>query len=140
MNKKQLVVFIVAGIILLVIGGVAGYAIKSFNKVQVQKNTAVSNLSSKVITSITAYGEITKIDGRELTLSNANQTLVVLMAQNAKIRILAVKEGSATPVQQETKFEELKVGQKVNVIMKVSATGVMQGSSAVILPAATAKK
>jgi preprotein translocase subunit YajC len=140
MDKKQLTILIIVGIILLLAGGAIGFAIKSFNKVQLQKNEAVSSLSSKVITSVTAYGEITKIDGETLTISNAGETLSVLMANTAKVRILAPKEGSTTPVQQDAKFEDLKVGQKVNVIMKVSATGEMQGSSVVILPTPAVKK
>lgn len=134
MDKKQTIILIIVGVVFFLVGVSAGVVIQSQNKIQVQKNTAITGLSSRVITSITAYGEIQKIEGKKITLSNLGQEMPVLMAESAKVYKFVAQKGETSLSQQPAEFGEIKVGDNVNIIMKLQKNGEMQGSSIVILP------
>ena len=136
-DKKQLVIVIIGGIILLLLGSVLGVVMTQ--KPQQVKVNAVNSLSSRVISSIIAYGEVKKVDGKTITLTNLGDEMKILIADNAQVYSFSIpattdKNKSASPVQQIVKIENIKIGDKVNVTMRLSSTGKMQGSSVVILP------
>lgn len=137
-NKKQSVILIVAGILIFLVGVGLGITLQNSNKAQARKVQAVNNLVSKVVSSIVAYGQVENIDGRNITLSNLGDNLVISIADNAQVYSfttpVAGKNGATAPVQQTVKFEDIKIGDNVNVAVKLSPSGQMQGSSVIILP------
>lgn len=135
MDKKQVLILVLSCLVLFLLGISLGITIQANNRGAVKKAEAVNNLSSKVITSITAYGKITKIDGKKITLSNLGEDLSILMQDKAKIYSFNVSEKSnVAPTQKEVGFGDVKVGDSVNVVMKLLSDGQMQGSSLIILP------
>jgi hypothetical protein len=136
-NKKQLVILIVAGILILLVGVCLGVFLQT-QKVQIQKSAAANGLASKVVTSIVGYGQVKKIDGRNITLSNLGDNLTIAIINNAQVYSFAIPAGSqngaAAPVQQEVSFGDIKVGDHVNIAVTLLPTGLLEGSSVIILP------
>ncbi len=135
-TKNQLVVFIASIVIVFVLGLMLGIAIKPQQSPAVQtKVEAATNLSSKVVSSITAYGKVSGIQGRDLTLSSLGDDLVVTAAPDARIYSF-----DSSSKQQITQFESIKAGDNVNVALKLLPNGKLQGTSIIILPVPTTSK
>jgi len=133
-NKKQLVILIIAGIILFLAGMVLGMIYQANNTVQITKNQAINTLSSKVVSSINAYGTVAKIEGRNITLSNLGENLLISVADSARVYSFTVSDKTSAPTQQAVSFGDIKIGDNVNVVLKLLPSGQTQGSSVVILP------
>ena len=132
-NKKQSVIWIIVCIVLFLLGLWFGSMRHNQNKTQTQKLQAATSLSSKVISSITAYGQVTSIQGDTITLNNLGDNLPIIITSNARIfSFTAPSKGS--PAQQTASFSNIKVGNNVNVVMNLSSDGQMQGTSVIILP------
>lgn len=140
-NKKQLAILIIVGVLVFLVGGGLGIISvqpKGFQKTKIE---ATNKLASRVISSIVAYGQIENIDGRNLTLSNFGDNLSILILDNAQVYSFTTPSvKNATPSQQTVKFENIKIGDKVNVAVKLLPNGQMQGSSVIILPLPTSNK
>jgi len=137
MENKKIVVHVIGIIVLLVVGFYAGTFFQSHSKTQLTKNQAVNTLSSKTVSSITAFGKVESINGKNITISNLGANLVISMTDNARIYSLIVPtevNSIATPVQQDISFSDVKVGNNINVILKLLSDGQMQGQSLVVLP------
>jgi len=134
MNKKQLVFLIVIGVLLFVLGGVLGVAYDTNKTPQQTKVKTVNSLSSKVVSSIVAYGQVVSIEGKNITLNNLGDNLVISIADNAKIYSLTIPSGAKAPVQSIGEFGDIKQGDSVNVNLKLLTDGQLEGSSVVILP------
>ena len=103
-KNKQLVILIIIGVFLFLLGGVIGIAYDSQTGPQQVKVKTVNSLTSKVVSSITAYGKITNINGKNLTLNNLGDNLVFLIADNAQIYSFTIpavanKNNTIVPVQ-----------------------------------------
>jgi hypothetical protein len=133
-KKSKLVILAVAGILLFLIGAALGFVLHTQNKIQVQKVEAINSLSSKVVSSMSASGKVKNISGRNITLTNLGDDLTITIADNAQIYSFTLKTKGAAQTQQTAKFGDIKVGDNINVAVKLSPTGQMQGASVVILP------
>jgi hypothetical protein len=143
--KKYLLVLILvaAGLLLFVLGGSAGI-IYTQKGPQETKTVTVNSLSSGVISSIVAYGQITNISGRNITLNNSGSNLVIPIATDAQIYAFATPTGktaaTTAPVQQVVTFGDIKIWDKANVAVRLLPTGQLEGSSVIILPSAAQTK
>ena len=141
-STKNLVFVAVAWIIIFVIGLGAGFVLRSQTKTEIIKEQTINNLASKVISSVAVYGQITKVQGRDVTLNNLGDNLTITLADNAQIyafKIAPAVKGSKTvsaPTQQKASLADLKIGDKINAVIKILDDGQLQGSSLVILPIA----
>lgn len=134
MDNKKLAILIIAGIVLVLLGGVAGVIFQA--KFLSPQSKSMNALSSKVISSIVAYGQVKNINGKNVTLSNLGDNLLISIADNAQVYSFTTPPGSAkntAPVQQTGKFDDLKVGDNVNVAVKLLPTGQLEGVSVIIL-------
>jgi hypothetical protein len=131
-DKKQLSILIVMGILIFLAGGALGI-ISENQKIPTQKIETANNLSSKVISSIVAYGEVKSVNGRNIVLSNLGTDLTIRIAENAPVYSFATRSGSAAPVQQTVKLSDISKGDKINIALKVLPIGQMEGTSVVIL-------
>jgi hypothetical protein len=141
MDKKLIILVI----IFLIVGAVLGAAYKGvldapkMKKIAVMEPT-IKGLSSKVVPSIVAYGQVTNISGRNITLTYSQETLTIKVSNTANIySFSAPKAGSTTPTQQKASFSDIKKGDNLNINLKVSANGALEGQSVIILPSATKK-
>ena len=146
MNNKILIIGIsavIGGIVLLGAGYLAGISLeKEKTKSQLEKleraTSALNSLSSsKVIPSIVAFGEVTKISGRTITLTYGTENLPIRIKEDAKIYSFNTPTpGQETPltgpIQTESTFEAIKAGDNLNISVKVSPDGELEGLSVII--------
>ena len=131
MNSSNLVVILVVAVLFFVVGGSVGifYQMQK-DAPQLQKAESFNILSSKVVASIVAYGKVTAINGKSLTLSFNGSEMVISVAENAPI--YAFLQGSTT--QQKAAFGDIKAGNNVNVNLRVSPNGAIEGQTVIVLP------
>jgi hypothetical protein len=102
----------------------------------VKYEATVKALSSKVVPSIIAYGQVTKIENKNITLTYNKETLTVPVMESANVySFVPAEAGSKTtaPTQKKSTFSEIKVGDSLNITVKLSADGVLEGQSVIIL-------
>lgn len=145
MNTKSLIISIFLGVLVFVIGGALGilYQMQA-PKVQSQNTLTltpqpsatipqvVKDLNSQVITSIGAYGIVTKIDGRNITLSNQSDSIIIAVRDDAKIYSFVTMNGK--PTSQQIDFKDIKNGDNVSISVKVSLDGQIEGYSLIVSP------
>ncbi len=137
MNEKlKLAILIIAGVLIFAIGVGLGIVIQTKTGMQKIKDEVVGNFSSKVVSSITAYGKVIKIEGRNITLSYLGDSLAASISNSAKVYSFA----TATSPQEEVGFEALKTGDNINAILRLLPDGRYEGSSIIIFPPAAATK
>jgi len=130
MKKNNILILIIVGLALFVVGSGAGVFY------QTQKDSlkveTIDKLSSKAVPSIVAYGQVEKIEGRDVALSYQEDALTVRVKDNAVIYSFIVdSEGKSS--QQKVDFSEIKKGDNVNINVKVLETGELQGQQVYIL-------
>jgi len=142
MEKKNLLLFLIGAVFFLVLGGGLGVFYQQQNTApkEVVKIQAVQTLSSKVIPSITAFGQVTKIDGKTITLTFGGDNLTVKIRDDAQIYLPATsakdKNGKLVTSQQQTaQFSDIKVGNNVSVNLKLLSDGQIEGQLVIILGA-----
>jgi hypothetical protein len=139
MNKVTSIVLLVgAGILLLVFGVGLGVLYQNQQPLsQTEKAVeAVKFLSSKTVPSIVAYGQVTKIDGRNITLFYSGDSITINMDANSQV-YLFVNDSTGKPVQKKVEFGEIKVGDNLNITLKLLVDGQLQGQSVFILSPAS---
>lgn len=141
METKNLIIVVVVAVVAIVIGGATGMMI------QQQKNApqiaqaeslmpAIKGLSSKVIPSIIAYGQVTSIEGRNISLSYNGEALTIPVKENANVYSFIQADGAkagTAPAQQKVLFSDIKKGDSVNVSVKLFQDGRLEGQSVIIL-------
>lgn len=135
-EKKQLIILISAGVLIFLIAGALGFVLGMPHGPQKAKIETATNLSSKVISSMVAYGQVKNIDGRNITLNNLGDDLTISISNTAQVYSFSVPEGATAPVQKTIKFEDIKVGDKINATIKTLPNGQLEGESVIILPVA----
>jgi len=130
MEKEKLYVSLAVIIILSV---AVGIAIGVFYQVrkdtpQIQNTTTViQNLSSQVVSAVVTYGSITNIDSnRNVTLSYKGDEMTIAVSPDAKIYEY---ENS---VKRTGQFQDLKVGDLVNITTTILPDGKFQGNMVVV--------
>lgn len=141
MNKIVSTAIIV--LVVLVVGLGAGFFIKALMDASVlAKNEkiakAIEVLSSPLVPSIVAYGQVESINGRVITLSYSGKTLSVEISSNAVIYSYSAGSGAAGG-QKQIKFENIKKGDTLNVSIKLSSDGSLVGQMVMMIPVPSAK-
>lgn len=124
MDKLNFIIFILIGIVLFIFGAGAGImyqAQKSFSQPGI-----LDILNSKVVSSVTVYGEVADINGRDITLSYEGERLVIGVASDAQIF-------SSDSSRQNSDFSQIKKGDYVNAGIKFSSDGRVQAQTIVIV-------
>jgi len=142
MNKYIYIVFaVIAGIVIF---SATGYVIGSYfeqrvNGEKIASLEKVNNIFSysKLINSIIAFGKISNVSGRTITLTSGTDTLEITMRANAQIYSFTTPTSSGgqltgTPAQNVVAFEDIKVGDNLNVNMRMLPDGSFEGASAII--------
>jgi len=133
-KKTSIILLVIGGLFFLILGGGLGIFYQSQkNALQTpegnSKLKAVQVLSSKVIPSITAYGQIANIDGRNITLTFGGDSLNVKINDDA---IVYLPSSESSP-QQIAKFEDIKKGDNVSVNLRLLPDGQIEGQMVIIL-------
>src|SRR3989339_1252658 len=142
MDKKFSALIIVSAFAFLVVGlGVGVVYQKQADASQVEKSPktkAINILSSKIIPSITAFGEVTKIDGKNITLSFGGDNLTVKINDDAQIYFPArdTKDENGKPItapQKIVKFSDIKIRDDASINVKLLTDVKMEGQLVVVL-------
>ena len=138
--KKNQIILIIVGIILLVLGFCLGgnWSQNKIGKIKTE-SPLVDLLSSKIINGLTttASGEVTEMSDRNLTLSSEGNTLTIPIRKGVSIYRLAAPKVAETPqskTREEIEFEEIKVGDKVNITCQLKEDGSLEGIDVTVLP------
>jgi len=137
MKKSPVIVYyIVAGICLFVIGGLVGFFIdQQMNAPRVGvADNALKALTSKVIPSITAFGQVQGVLSRTVTLSYAGDTLDIKIADDAKVSSVNIGGNGG---QKDITLGDVKVGDFVNITLQVSQDGSITGTKILVIPFTT---
>ena len=76
------------------------------------------------------YGKVESISGRTVKISNNGDVVSVAILENAIFS--AVDASKKSPVRQGAKFEDIKVGDNLNISVKVAENNSFIGASVVI--------
>jgi len=131
MDKSKLITTIVAAVLFFVLGGgiVVLYQAPKIEKLE----AALSQLSSKTVPSITAYGQVTKIDGKNVSIAYSGSSMTVKITDNAQI----YSSDNVAASQQKVAFSNIKVGDNIIIGLKLYSDGKIEGTSVTKLPAPT---
>jgi flagellar basal body-associated protein FliL len=138
MDKKTIIIFIIIAVVVFLFGGVGGFFLRAslfFSQEQKAQTNAqtVKILSSKTISSVSFYGVINNIQNRDITFSNAGDTITIVVKEGAPI-YLNTTDDEGKKIQQKINLNELKQGDKINLGAKVLEDGALQGQSVIVLP------
>ena len=133
MNKITPTVLI-SSLLFLILGGGIGFLYKTLQiSPQIKKTAAViKDLSSKTVLSTVVYGQVFKIEGKNISLSYNGDSITISMAEKAPVYSF-VSDSTETPLQKKVDFKELKVGDNLNITIKLLPDGQIQGQSALVL-------
>lgn len=139
MNKIFLVTLLaVLAIAIFVVGGGVGVFYQKSQQplasLPAEKTPNLINELKKSVVSITAYGQVSDIQGKSITLTNNNATLALPVAEDAQIYIFTPASGKTPAAQSSSSFDKIKKGDYVNVDIRFSQNNALEGSSVVILP------
>jgi hypothetical protein len=141
MQKKTLVIGVLIGV---VVGSIVGYVLGQTALPPAAETTQLGSLKallgSKVVNDINIFvsGKITAISGRDLTVEDKGEKLVVTVGEQTNIFTAPAvpadsgKELTAPP--QKIKFEELKVDDRISAVLSLSAEGKIDTTNIVVLP------
>lgn len=131
MNRPASIVsMVVVGAVLLAVGFGAGIY---YNMPQLQKAEAlIKNLSSKTIISSVAYGQVVKVEGKDITLSYSGDTIKISMEANSPVYSFS-NDSTGKQIQKKVDLKEVKTGDSLNITMKLLPDGQIQGQSVLIL-------
>jgi|GEM_PF-1459832 hypothetical protein len=147
MNIKNVILAFILGILAFIAGASWGMLFQNQKSValpQVQNQAmseTVKALSSNVVPSIAAYGIITNISGRNITLTAQHDSMTVPINQDAQIYSF-VPDASAAPSAKNTSssrqiaLSDIKKGDNASINIKVLGNGQLSGTSVIILPPA----
>jgi hypothetical protein len=143
--NKPIAIFISIIVLLLVfvLGGGIGILYQTRKDAPLLEKAAqsegvIKNLSSKTVLSIVAYGQVTNIQGRDITLTYAGDTLTVRIKENSMIYSLVTpsttqKGAAAAPTQQKAEFKDIKKGDNLNVTLRLLPDGQLEASVVMIM-------
>lgn len=95
------------------------------------------DLGSQVIRSTIAFGVVSNISGKTITLVSGKDSLAITIKTDAQILLLVStldETGKAINIQQKGVFSDIKKDSKVNVSVKFLANGQAEGSLVTIFP------
>ncbi|MDP2926676.1 MAG: hypothetical protein Q8N65_00850 [bacterium] len=137
MEKKTLILVIVVGLALISAAAYAGYFLGQ--KGAVGGSGVSSNvLPFKLLKAVNgvAFGKITAIAGRTLTLEEGGETAQIIISEAATVgKFVPPEPGENLPIKQSLKFDNLKIGDPVQVFVTITKDKEMEGTDVTIMPA-----
>lgn len=136
MNRENLTILIIVGVVFFAVGVMLGILYQT-QKPEVQQalklSPTVKTLSSGVVQSISAFGQVKKIEGNKITLAYSGEELTVNIREGAQVFIPApVQSADNTP--KRANFSDIKTGNSVSITLKILPSGDVQGESVFIFP------
>ena len=132
--KKNQIILIIIGVLVL-IGFVSSFSYwLGQRSVEVKSETlTASPLESKVIQNwkALAVGKVIEMSGSNLTLSSNEESLTIPVSEKADIKSIDVKNQEKSI--KEISFEEIKIGNEVNIEIGIDKNGKIWAYSITVL-------
>lgn len=149
---QKIIWLILGAVVIFIIGGWLGIFYQtqlsslqavqptSYQQPQIQNQLIARVLSSKVVP-LYATGSVTKIDGANITISSAGDSLVVPISNTASVYISKPTTGKdingATIITQQPNYQpaqlkDIKVGDRLSVGLKLSSDNELEGQAVYI--------
>jgi len=122
-------------VIFLVVGVIIGFFIQpaklspDLNKFK----SSLSVLSSPVVVQILAFGEVTGISGKTITITANNRKQNITIGDKTMVQTY-VKEKTQDVVPRVIKLSDIKIGQSANISLKLLSSGDLQVTSVTVVP------
>ena len=141
---KKIIFLIIIGLVLLGVGFGVGVFYQSqkyiaqSEKFQMLTN-ALKPLSSKTIPVMHAVGIVEKISGRKITISYVGESVELLVPESAEIISFTSQnagESQDSPIftKKDSVFGDIKLGDRLNVSLKISPEGQIEVTAITIVP------
>lgn len=137
MKKTNFIITIFVGLVTFILGYSFSIWKNPIEQCPEPEKPLAKYLESGVIKNISAFaeGQVTGISDRNLTLNKEGKEFTILFNEDAKIlRLIPSDKENTPPAIEQIKFEEIKVGDKVNAGGRLDADAVLKGDSLTILP------
>ena len=141
MNKLLTFLFTIGAVFIFVLGGGAGILYQTQKDApQIDKLASLlKRITSRAIPSITAYGQVASIEGKNITLASGGDNIIVSVRGDTEIYSFAQptaqkQEQAVLPTKQLVKFEDIKKGDTLNISLKVLPDGQLEGNTIIIMP------
>jgi len=138
MEKKTLILVVVVlslGLALISAAAYAGYLLGQ--KGAVGGSGISSNvLPFKLLKAVNgiAFGKITAITGRTLTLEDGDETAQIIINETATVgKFVPPEPGENLPIKQSLKFDNLKIGDWAQVFVTIAPDKKMEGTDVTIM-------
>lgn len=96
--------------------------------------------SSKVIPSIVAYGQVASISDKVVTLAYGTESLAIPIREDAKIYSFVTSASQqGPPEQKKAELKDIKIGDNLNVSLRILPDGGIEGVSVIIFPSVSPK-
>ena len=135
-KSAKTVLMIVVAVVIFIIGIFIGLGLTKSPASQIPGITigtpAKNPLSSSVIASVFAFGKLTSVSGKNITLASGPDSLTIATDQNTKIvsyQQVKGADGKTTVSPQNIALSDLKTGDYLNVNLKVLASGTLNAVS-----------
>jgi len=130
-----LILLIVVILVVFLIGGGLGIlyqAKKDSAKIQEAEKifAEIKNLSSDIVASVSAFGKVSAINGRDITISYVGKMLTINVEEGVKITSFIPSKGGG---QQNLKFSEIKLGDNLNIGFKINENGKLTAQTILVL-------
>ena len=154
MNKPvKIVLSIVIGLVILAVGVSLGFFYEKTTQPPVNYQGAdnmasiIKTLSSRTISVMSAYGQVTNIEGNNITLSYRGDSMTIGMAQDSGVYSSLDNNAQNKAATSTTEFStqkgtlsDIKKGDTVILKFIMLPTGQLEGSSITIFPQAPPTK
>jgi len=133
---KTISIVLISGLLFSVLGAGVGFLYKTL---QISPQlTVIKTLSSKTVPSMVAYGQVSKIEGRDITLSYSGDNINISMEENSPVYSF-VNDSAKRDNQKKMELKDIKIGDNLNIAIRLLPDGRIQGQSVFILPAPSIK-
>lgn len=125
----SIVSLLIAVVIFFAVGFGAGFYY--LNQTSQGNSSLIKALASKVVPSIVAYGKVSKIAGKTISLTSGADSIDIVVQEEAPVNTYSQKDNSYAKI----KLTDIKVGDTLNVVMKITEENKLEGISVIKLPA-----
>ncbi|MFA5878173.1 MAG: hypothetical protein WC845_02280 [Candidatus Staskawiczbacteria bacterium] len=138
-SNNTYIIVIVSIVVLFGIGCLVGFSFEksrtsaSIEKLQTLSSVLNSLSSSQIIVSTIAYGRVKSISDSTIVLNRGEEDLSVAMIPDAQVYLLS-NNGGDLGSQKQSQLTDIKIGDDLNISVKILPDGQIQGLSAVIFP------
>lgn len=142
----KVICLIICGAVLLEIGCLAGVNFQEqktasrIAELEKMENMVKILASSKVIPSIVAYGQVASISGKVVILAYGTESLAIPIREDAKIYSFVTSTNQqGPPEQKKAELKDIKIGDSLNVSLRILPDGGIEGVSVIIFPSVGSK-